>query len=61
MDRATFLSQRLCLYPNSQGSSLLNAVFTHSRAKIALMGLKLGSYHLFVHPKWSTTSFGKMC
>ena len=23
-------------------------------------GLKIGSFHPFVHPKWSTMSFGKM-
>ena len=28
-------------------------------AKMACNGLKVGSFHLFVHPKWSKVIFGK--
>ena len=28
-------------------------------AKMATIGLKMGSFHLFAHPKGSTISFGK--
>ena len=28
-------------------------------AKIAQHGLQMGSFHLFVHPKWSKSIFGK--
>ena len=29
-------------------------------AKMPPNGLKMGSFHPFVHPKWSRMSFGKM-
>ena len=29
-------------------------------AKMACSGLKKGSFHLFVHPKWSRIIFGKI-
>ena len=32
-----------------------------SGAKMPQNGLKMGSFHPFVHPKWSMMSFGKMC
>ena len=30
-------------------------------AKIGQNGLKMGSKHLFEHPKWSAITFGKIC
>ena len=30
-------------------------------AKIGQNGLKMGSKHLFEHPKWSGITFGKTC
>ena len=30
-------------------------------AKMPQNGLKMGSFHPFVHPKWSRMRFGNMC
>ena len=60
VDRGASLSQLLSLYPNHQRPLLFNAISPHRGAKAALKGLNIGSFHLFVHPKWSTCTFGKL-
>ena len=39
---------------------IFKAFCDFGRAKITCNGLKMGSFHLFRHPKWSRIIFGKM-
>ena len=43
----------------SQKQPNLKAFCDFAVAKMACNGLKRGSFHLFVHPKWSRIIFGK--
>ena len=40
---------------------ILKAFGTLEGPKQAQIGLKMGWFHLFVPPKWSGSTFGKMC